>query len=157
MTINRFLLVNRLLYIAVAIAIGGALAVPWLLGRAPQPAGTAVSVPVVRAEMPALDTISFPVRNPFDAGGEEWIPAERPVASAGPVAAGGSIRGVLRVGSVAGVFTEEGFVRVGDMLKEGRLEKVGAGEVVVSTPAGTRTLPLENGLRQRLETLRSGG
>jgi hypothetical protein len=152
----KMIVANRVLYGLFAGVLALTVGVPWIVGGTPDIPQDAVTVP--RVTLPALQAsqVSLPVRNPFDPEGEEWVPREAPA----PVVvsgAGKSVRGFIRIGSTAGAMTETGFVPVGEMLSEGRLERVGGSEVTVVTSEGEQALPLENGIRQRLEKLKSGG
>ena len=153
----KLVVVNRALYVGLVLAVAGAAGVPLLVSvRIPD---QATPVPVSRAEIPEPRTIEpgLPSRNVFDPGGRPWRPAVgKPTVVTTPAKAPaprGRFRGLVRLGGVEGVFTDDGFVTVGGEVQGGRLEAVEDGKAVVRTSEGVRELPINPDREDRRDAL----
>ena len=60
---------------------------------------------------------------------------------------------MVRLGSVKGVFTDEGFVALGGDVESGRLEAVKGGTVVIRTSEGVREVPIDPDRENRRDAL----
>lgn len=119
-----------------------------------------VPVPAVAKLDPEVEAPPVPVRNPFAAKGEEWLPSNKPPAATSARTAGadeGGVAGLVLIGGLSGVLTETGFVPVGETFSKGRLQGVRPGEAVVLTPEGEKNLSVRNSIRQRIKQLKIGG
>lgn len=149
--------VNRALWVGLVLAAAGVAGVPVLVSiRIPD---QATPVPVSRAEIAELRTTEpgLPSRNIFDPDGRPWRPAVQAPAivatpsktPAGPV----GFRGLVRLGGVRGVFTDDGFVALGGNVESGRLEAVERGKVTIRTSEGIREVPINPDRENRRDAL----
>lgn len=153
----RLVTVNRAGFALVAVVAVAALALPRMVTRSAEFARSdqAIEVPTIpevkirRIQIPATET------NPFDPAGTAWEPA--PEKTTEPESSPGgdrpSLNGVLRIGPLQGVFTNQGFIGVGEKVGAGRLRDVGSGGVVIETSEGTSTVPIPGSRNERLQNL----
>ena len=149
--------VNRALWVGLVLAAAGAMGVSSLVSvRIPD---QATPVPVSRAEIAEPRTIEprLPSRNVFDPDGQPWRPAVRkPTVVTMPGKAPAPqvrFRGSIRLGSVKGVFTDDGFVALGGDVESGRLEAVEGGTAAIRTSDGVREVPIDPDREKRRDEL----
>lgn len=154
---TRLVAINRALYVGLVLAAAGVFTESYTVSS-PIP-DHATPVPVSRAEIPELRTIEpgLPSRNVFDPDGRPWRPAvrEAPMVTMPAKAPAPQVRfrGLVRLGSVKGVFTDEGFVALGGDVESGRLEAVKGGTVVIRTSEGVREVPIDPDRENRRDAL----
>lgn len=152
--------VNRALYLALGLVAAGVAALPAGVSTEPPAGAEAVSVPAVAVAGPRSYAIDMPERNPFAADGQHWRPEAQTPQISQPQPAGPkpvNLRGLIRIGSLEGVFVDDGYVAVGEALQGGRLEAATEGGAVIRSDQGERRLVLDPDRKKRRNALLADG
>jgi hypothetical protein len=82
-------------------------------------------------------------RNPFEVDGKHWnnLRKQKAVEAKGATAPKLQLRGLLKLPGRAGVWTDKGFIAVGEPYEDGKLKSVHEDRVEILVGEKTRTIP----------------
>ncbi|GBG02285.1 hypothetical protein AZSI13_16120 [Azospira sp. I13] len=109
-----------------------------------------LALPAAASAVAAAPLDYAQARNPFDPAGQPW---GRVAAPQGNVRPSGPVGGIMMFPGVSLALTPGGAVKPGEALANGTLKEVGATQVTVQTPEGTKVVDLPARRRPSLQQL----